>query len=163
MATHPGALRHWYIPLAATALAMIALLLLLGIIGVLPSQPLQETQVVLSLKWGLIIAFILQMVFVWRDHRKYTVTVDSLASIPEPGSPRLPEHLRTLDREHLIDAVVLARVRARGAFMLGNVTGAMAMLAGLYVITRSVWFLSAMALYVAFSVWIFRPLDPRAA
>jgi len=140
---------------------MIALLILLRLGGVLPSRPLEETQAVLSLKRGLIIAFALQMVFTWRGHRKYTVTAASLANIPEPGSPNLPEQLRSLDREHLIASVVSARIRARGAFMLGNVTGAMAMLAGLYVITTSAWYLLAIAAYACFSAWMFRPIDPQ--
>lgn len=131
MTTHPGALRHWFVPVASIAAAMIALLVFLGMAGVLPPQPLEETRIVLSLKWGLIVAFILQLGFVWRDHRKYSVTAAS---------------------------AVLAR--ARGAVMLGNVTAALAMLAGLYVITKSAWYLLAIAAYAAFSAWIFRPIDP---
>lgn len=161
LVTHSGAVRHWFVPVALTAVAIIALLIVLRMAGVLSSQPLEETQTVFALKWGIIIGFFLNLAFVWRDHRKYTVTAASLANIPEPGSSKLPEHLRALDREHLIESVVLVRIRNRGWVMLGNVTAGLAMFAGLYVITRSVWCLIAIVVYAVFAAWTFRPRNPR--
>jgi hypothetical protein len=139
--------------------ALVAALILLRMTGVLSPESLVETQVVFSLKWGLAIAFFLQMPFAWRSHRRYTLTEASLRSLPEPGSAGLPAQVQALDKEGLIRWAVLQGTRRRSARMLGELAGALGMLAGLYVITKADWLLLVMLVYAAGAAWVFRPKD----
>jgi len=160
MMRDPVVWRVWYVPIIITAISSVLLLLILRASGVLSPDPLVQTHVVLALKWGLDVAFFLQLPFAWRDHRRWYLSEASLRDASIPGSVQLAEPLRMLSKEDLIGAVIKRRIKLRCARMLGNVTGAICMLVGLYVILKSTWLLAAILAYAAVTAFVFRPKYP---
>jgi hypothetical protein len=154
-----NARRWWFLPVISIAVIPVLVLVSLRATGIISPEPLIETHLVFSLKWGLAVAFFLQMLFAWRDHRRYFLTDALLRNLPEPGSPGIAAPARALNQEFLMRWVVLQNLKRRCTYMLGNVASGVGMLAGLYVITKAGWLLLAILIYAAAASWLWRPRD----
>ena len=154
------AMRWWYIPVIATGVIPVISFLLCHVAGVISVEPpLLQMHMIYSLKWGFAIAFVLQIVFTWRDHRRYFLTEALIRNAPGLGSRAISAPFQVLDREALVQSVVSQAVKRRCVRLLGDVIASLLILASLYVLTKSYWLLVLMLIYSGAAAWILRPRD----